>query len=436
MEEMSPLKISEKENSVDSIPARADLFLKLIHSKFEGESRLEKFLNDPKKNEIQQPPLSVELIAPIFCQQNCFYCSAGFVRENDSKFYNEKSILPISLEKRSKMARVLDTVDELADLGIKGAVWTGGGDWTVYPWFTKVLKHAKEFGISSMWITHLASKEYKADEIKTIIDSCDSIRISIDGHNKKIYNKIRQPSNSSAFEAMTKNIQSLVKYREKVNSPCHLGIQMVLCNENLETIPSMVKLAETLKVDYIQIRPVELRGTHSSKLESKVVDAGLQKYEGIYNLSQLDYAGKVCGKLAKTSLVDILFRQDKINNISPDDFEAQTGRKTQRCAGSHFQMVVSFNNLLRPMLRHCYFRHDLESTPFSKGNLRKLLYSKARSDMFKLADKSPLKCSPGCKYADCNQKIEQLCSKSVKESIEEVKLLTLTKVELVNPNII
>jgi hypothetical protein len=141
------------------IPARADLFLKLIHSTYKGENRLIKFLKHPEKHEIQQPPLSVELIAPIYCQQNCFYCSAGFVREVDSKFYNEKTILPTTLEKRSKLTRVLDVIDELAELGTKGAVWTGGGDWTVYPWFPSVLARAKRNGISSMWITHLASKE-------------------------------------------------------------------------------------------------------------------------------------------------------------------------------------------------------------------------------------------------------------------------------------
>lgn len=418
------------------IPPRADLFLKLIHATYEGENRLINFLKHPHKHEIQQPPLSVELLAPIYCQQNCFYCSAGFVREVDGKFYNEKTTLPVTLEKRSKLTRVLDVLDELAELRTKGAVWTGGGDWTVYPWFPSVLARAKQHNISSMWITHLASKEYSSDELSIIIESCDSIRVSLDGHNQQLYNKIRKPKNTNAFNIMIRNISGLVNARKNQSSKCHIGVQMVLCNQNLEVIPEIIELAESLKVDYIQIRPIELRGSHSSKIDPEVKDVELQEYKSIYDLEQLKYADKICSDLTEKCSIEIIYRKDKVNNITKNTFKEQIGRKTQRCAGAHFQTVVSFNNLLKPMIRHCYFRHDLESAPFEKGELMDVLYSKSRSQMFRAADTSPLKCSSGCKYVDCNKRVEALVLKPLDEALKEVALLSAKKVNLINPDII
>ena len=287
-----------------------------------------------------------------------------------------------------------------------------------------------------MWISHLASKVYDKNELDMIVQSCDSIRISVDGHNEDIYNSIRNPRNKNAFKIMVKNITGLIKARQHLKTSCHIGIQMVLCKQNIESIAEMILFSEALCVDYMQVRPIELRGAHSSDKNPDVLDTNLQTYKQIYDDGQLALVENLCKKLKEESSIEIIYRGDKINNIQPQDYCNNPGRRVSRCAGSHFQIVISFDNLMKTRLRHCYFRHDLESLFFEKGELKEVLYSNMRSKMFSYADNTPLKCSSGCKYVDLNKKVESLTSLPKEESIKIISLLQREEKKLINPNII
>lgn len=416
-----------------NLPSRADLFTKILHSKLDGESRFIRFLDSPDLHNVQQPPLSIEMIAPIACQQACFYCSASFVREDEARRPRTKKS-ETSLRK-SKKERLFDRVQELANIGVKGVIWTGGGDWAVYKWFPELVDFSKSLDIDSMWISHMASYAFSREQADSLITSCTSLRASIDGSNKIIYSKIRQPDNEDAFDLVISNLKTLVDRRNILQTSVAIGAQMVACEENLNDIGNTLKLCEEIGLDYLQVRPIELRGAHVSKYAHRISDERLQNYDQVYASDFIDRLRKTVTSL-HLGRVKLLFRDDKFSRAKAENQVRASGRKTSRCAGAHFQAVLAFNADLTSSVRHCYFRQDLETGNVHHGNLKKALYSKERAQMFKQADDTPKLCSSGCKYADFNERAEAFtCMPRDKATLlinEQLKNID----KIVDPNII
>ena len=61
-----------------------------------------------------------------------------------------------------------------------------------------------------------------------------------------------------------------------------LGVQMLVCQDNYDWVPDVVKFAADMGVGYIQIRPIELRGTLKS-VDGVTVDSGQQRYSDKYD---------------------------------------------------------------------------------------------------------------------------------------------------------
>jgi wyosine [tRNA(Phe)-imidazoG37] synthetase (radical SAM superfamily) len=399
----------------------------------EGGNYLSRYLNDADTVGLrQQRPISFEMIAPALCQQDCVFCSAAVRREvlERSIVIDDKEV-STAYEKEQRMK---DTLDEIAELGAKGLVWSGGGDWAIYgEWFSRVLEYAYSKGITeSMWISHFAGRRFKELEMDRIVRNTVSLRASVDGPDIDTYNLIRRPKNPNAFNVMKANVQGLVVARERTGAQTRIGIQMVLLKENIDKIEEMVALAEALGVDYIQIRPVELTGIRDYSTEAK----GIQKYDGFYESTDVFHQiAALCNELQKRSKVHIMYRLDKALQIEEGGIEKPQGRTTPRCHGCLMQGVLQFTPAMWAELLHCYFRDD-HRMQIPPGGLRKALFSAQRHAMIAEVQKTPLGCSNGCKYVDLNEKMEVMVNAQPK--VREVIMLELqrSKRPVVDPNII
>ncbi len=99
--------------------------------------------------------------------------------------------------------------------------------------------------------------------IKKILNTkIDIISTSIDGADKKSYEKIRIGSD---FELVRKNIKNLVKERNKRNSKSKIHMFFILQEDNIQNLRNFIKLAEELGVDYMAGSFVVTLGKNENK---------------------------------------------------------------------------------------------------------------------------------------------------------------------------
>ncbi len=422
----------------DQTPVAAAVLVKYL--RVDGGQKVLKYLAsvDNQAEITQQIPHSVELIAPpSSCAQQCVYCSADARTERvllELKARGRESTSP-----EHKLETVLAVVDELAEMGTKGAIWSGGGDWCVYPWITEAIAHAHQKGFeNNFWISHFAARRFTTEEAERAVQSCTSIRASVDGPDVETYNVIRNPLNKKAFHIMKENVRAFVAARERTGSSVRLGIQMLLLENNISKIEEMVSLASELGVDYIQVRPIEPTGQHYDEQGKPV---GIHNYSEFYsNLSMFGGLEAYCKELAAKYGVQVLYRADKVADIEQTGLDTLPTRPAEFCDGALQQAVIQFDvSFKAPELLHCYYRDDLKLR-FTPGELAAVLFSPERQECADCANATPDKCSAGCKYVTSgfNPAMVALRGMSVQQRLITIQELLgdTAGIEMVDPYII
>ncbi len=124
---------------------------------------------------------------------------------------------------------------------------TGIGEPFLNPDIFKIIEYAKEKNTIVKFDTNatLLNKE----NIKKILETkIDMLSISIDGTDKKSYEKIRV---GGKFDVVRRNVKNLVKERDRKNASTEVHMFFVLQEKNIQDLPKFIKLADELGVDYI-----------------------------------------------------------------------------------------------------------------------------------------------------------------------------------------
>ena len=198
--------------------------------------------------ELLQKLKSGERSAPIYirikptnvCNENCYYChyknsylSLGNYRPNDS----------IPLEK------MLEIIDDLADIGTKAVAFSGGGEPTVYPYINETMRRVLDKGIQLAIITNGTLVK---DETAELLARAKWVRMSIDSSKAKLYAEMRGVS-ESVFVQLCRNIETFAKMK---NSTCELGVNYVVSERNHSDVLAMAKLMKSLGVNHVKFAPV------------------------------------------------------------------------------------------------------------------------------------------------------------------------------------
>lgn len=195
------------------------------------------------------------LRAPLFlwwditsaCNFRCVYCYAnsGHSLANELKFEDVRSIL-----------------GDLAREGVLHIFFLGGEPYLRKD-FVYILNATKEVGISSMlatngwFITQNLARETKSAGVAIV-------RVSIDGAKPETHDQLRACKGS-----WHRAIRAIEHFKE-AGIPI-VGISPTVTPENLDEIPDLLRFAEGLGVDEIQLNPVCAtgRGAHRPELSAK-----------------------------------------------------------------------------------------------------------------------------------------------------------------------
>lgn len=124
---------------------------------------------------------------------------------------------------------------------------TGFGEPLLNPELFDIIRYAKKYGSIVKLDTNatLLSKE----NIKKLLSARPNIvSISIDGTNKKSYEKIRVGGN---FDVVINNLKNLIEYRNKTGSKSKIHVNFVLQKNNIKEIVKFIRFIDSLGVDSI-----------------------------------------------------------------------------------------------------------------------------------------------------------------------------------------
>lgn len=144
---------------------------------------------------------------------------------------------------------------------------TGIGEPFLNPDIFKIVKYGKKNKAMVKFDTN--ANILNNEKIKKILETkIDIISISIDGTDKKSYERIRIKGN---FDIMKKNVKMLVEERNKMKSETKIHMFFVLQEDNIRELPKFIKLADELGVDYVAGSFVVTLGKNDNK-KNKLLD--------------------------------------------------------------------------------------------------------------------------------------------------------------------
>lgn len=136
---------------------------------------------------------------------------------------------------------------QLATAGVKSVTWSGGGEPTLHPQFSEIIRYAATMGLDQGIYTNGANlSDDKAQALKRLFTfiyvSLDECRWDSYKHSKGV----------DRFDDVCLNISKLVIAQGKAT----IGVGFLLHPGNVDDIAHMVALGRYLGVDYVQFRPI------------------------------------------------------------------------------------------------------------------------------------------------------------------------------------
>jgi MoaA/NifB/PqqE/SkfB family radical SAM enzyme len=247
-------------------------------------------------------PITMELDMTNVCSHNCPECVSGYFKRAN------RDTLTRELAER--------IIRELAECGIRGLIFTGGGEPLSHPDTPAMLALARELGMDVALITHGSLLD--ECNMPAILGACTWVRVSLDAITPASFQAMHGLG-EKAFHKVVENIQRLARTKKELSSSCTVGVGFLTCET---TVGEVVEAARTCKewgVDYLQFRPVQIhRG-------------GCFEYHWADVDEQIDEACKYSG-----DGYEVLYSKHKYEAIKCEDY----GRNYGKCYGQQFASTI------------------------------------------------------------------------------------------------
>lgn len=196
-----------------------------------------------------EAPVGMTYVCTRKCGLRCRYCYA----DADSEI--EELLLPLS--------RVLEIIDEAADLGIS-TINISGGEPFSRPGIFEILDRTVQRGIYPAITTKAHLSESSAARLGRI--GIRSIQVSLDSNEAAINDNL--VGRTGHHEGVVRTIRHLVKHGIEVR------INTVVTAVNIRTLPGLAQFLEDCGVNEVCFAPyAETLGRHAASLELSVSDS-------------------------------------------------------------------------------------------------------------------------------------------------------------------
>ena len=186
------------------------------------------------------PPVLADTDPTNICNFNCIWCNARGIRKESPDTLPPEHLLRLA--------------DFYKEWGIKSTCVAGGGEPMVNPGFAAFLYRLNKNGVKSGIISNGSLLDEK--KARAITECSSWCGISVDAGSKEVFMKIKRLKDESMFKKVIKNIENLVKLKEKTNSKVEITYKYLLHPWNVKDIFKAVKIAKSLGMNTFHLRPV------------------------------------------------------------------------------------------------------------------------------------------------------------------------------------
>lgn len=193
-------------------------------------------------------PVTVEWDLSNRCALGCMDCHFAHTHVR-GPWVNKLRMLPVDFESTGDLADprvVIRALSEMADAGVRGVVWSGGGEPTTHPAFAEIVAHARACRLDQGLYT------FGGLVTRTLAASLRVLSwavVSLDACDQDTYASEKGVSRSH-FEMATEGIRNLARF-----GPPVVGVSFLLHGQNWHRADEMLRLARDLGATYTTFRP-------------------------------------------------------------------------------------------------------------------------------------------------------------------------------------
>lgn len=243
-------------------PARSDLTClfrspKILHH---GE-RLDQYITGFQESRavaatdrnVSIVPVTMEIDLTNMCSHRCSLCVGA--RQPDS---NEETSFTYKGDGISMpTSRAMDYIGQMAQAGVRGLIFTGGGEPTMHSDLVPLVLYAARKGMDVGLITH--GGLLHRHDVEALVTACTWIRVSIDSSNANEFSLIHG-RDEREWQRVWSNVRSVVAEKRKLDrngrfSTATVGVAFLCGPQNVNGILDFVRIARNAGIDYAQIRP-------------------------------------------------------------------------------------------------------------------------------------------------------------------------------------
>lgn len=383
---------------------------------FQHADRLAQFSSDCYR----VTPVTAHLVPTLYCNQRCYFCTYGRYKEHGRNAGMQMSL-----------SEVKRCIDQLAEVGVKGIIFTGGGEPTLFPDLADAMAYAKSNGLD----VALNTNGYRcSDALMDGILSCKPtyIRISLNSGNGYTQNLVTGRDN---FNQVLENVQRFTERKTRLSPETDLSIGYVVnivnLHEMMDFLDRMVQIERQVTEETgvegpiysLQFRPVSNFEHSKHTADGRRVDALLAYMHDRYGEAYRDELANFIRngdqpspqtmdralKIIENELIPALRRdtQSKIKIIYPrrkfSDLIAGSEKPYTRCLSCPWYLFIWPDG----RVYHCV---EWAGAPeFAVGNifetsLPEILFGKRRADVLAKINDSVIKerCVTICAHHEMN----------------------------------
>lgn len=191
-------------------------------------------------------PVSINLDITTACNFACDHCVDMDILNTGIKYQHEK---------------LIDSIQLMADRGLKSVIVIGGGEPTVYPKFSETVRFMKELGLQVSVVSN-GSGLHRIAEVADLLDENDWVRLSLDSASDEVFQAMHKPKKKITLDQICAAVPEI----KAMNPKFAIGFSFIvtwkgaLINdakivENIGEIVAGAERAKKYKFDYIAYKP-------------------------------------------------------------------------------------------------------------------------------------------------------------------------------------